>query len=251
MMNTSLHILVVDDDRRMTRTLFDILNLEGFQVTQANSGEEAVEIARTTHFDCVLSDVKMSGINGVEMSQALQVIQPELPVVLMTAYAREGLVEQGLQAGVVAALEKPLDINQLLSFFASLSNDRTIAIVDDDPNFTQTLGDILEIRGYKVHKITDPHLPVEEMVADTQIVLLDMKLNQIDGHEILQQIRATHPDLPVLLISGYRDEMQSAILKALEINAHACLYKPLELDELLKTLTEIRLKSMRQKLLEN
>jgi DNA-binding response OmpR family regulator len=92
---------------------------------------------------------------------------------------------------------------------------------------------------------------VEEMVADTQIVLLDMKLNQIDGHEILQQIRATHPDLPVLLISGYRDEMQSAILKALEINAHACLYKPLELDELLKTLTEIRLKSMRQKLLEN
>jgi two-component system response regulator HydG len=100
MMNTSLHILVVDDDRRMTRTLFDILNLEGFQVTQANSGEEAVEIARTTHFDCVLSDVKMSGINGVEMSQALQVIQPELPVVLMTAYAREGLVEQGYRPGL-------------------------------------------------------------------------------------------------------------------------------------------------------
>jgi two-component system response regulator HydG len=247
-MNAPLNILIVDDDRRMTRTLADILNLEGHRTTQTASGEEALVMVQSEHFDCVLSDVKMPGLNGVQLHQALQEIRPGLPVVLMTAYATEELIQQGLEAGIVAALEKPLDINQLLAFFASLQKTCTIAIVDDDPGFTQTLGDILLMRGYRVHKITDPHLSVGEMTDEAQIVLLDMKLNHISGLDVLQEIRASHPDLPVLLITGYRQEMESAIQKAMEINAYACLYKPLKLDELLTTLLDIRLSRMRSEL---
>jgi DNA-binding NtrC family response regulator len=148
----------------------------------------------------------------------------------------------------VAALEKPLDINQLLAFFAALQRNRTIAIVDDDPFFCNTLGDILQTRGYNVRKITDPHMDVVKMTDDAQIVLLNMKLNRSNEQEMFQQIRDAHPDLPVLLIAGYRQEMEPTIQKAIQIGAHACFYKPLELFELLDTLAEIQLKTLRKEL---
>jgi CheY-like chemotaxis protein len=63
-MSQNLHILVVDDDRRMTRTLADILLMSGHEVTEASSGPDALEKARTTSFDCVLTDIKMNCIAG-------------------------------------------------------------------------------------------------------------------------------------------------------------------------------------------
>ena len=61
--------------------------------------------------------------------------------------------------------------------------------MDDDPKFTRTLGDILRARGFAVTQITDPHGVVERLEADGQTVLLDMKLNDIGGLEVLEVYR--------------------------------------------------------------
>ncbi len=61
-------------------------------------------------------------------------------MVLMTAYAADDLIQQGLEAGVVGVLDKPINIVQLLGFFSTLAKNRTLAIVDDDPEFCKTLG---------------------------------------------------------------------------------------------------------------
>jgi len=244
-MHDKLRILIVDDDRRMTHTLGDILSLAGYEVVEATSGPEASAKAQTMVFDCVLSDVKMPGMNGLELYRELRRIQPGLPVVLMTAYAAENLVRHGLEEGVVAALEKPLDIQQLLGFCASLAKFRTITVVDDDPAFCQTLGDILELRGFRVIKISQAYTDVERIAADAQIILLDMKLNNINGQDVLQKIRVHYPNIPVLLITGYRQEMSAAIQLALDLNAYACLYKPLIIPELLQTIAEVRLGQLR------
>jgi two-component system response regulator HydG len=245
-MSEGLRILIVDDDRSMTQTLVDILTLKGHEAVEAVSGPEAIDKARARTFDLVLSDVKMPGMNGVELQRELRRVQPGLPVVLMTAYAVEELIQQGLAEGVIDAMEKPLDLQRLLDFLTRLAESRIITVVDDDPTFCQTLGDILERHGFRVVMITDPHTDVEQIVGEAQIILLDMKLDRTGGQDILQRIRAHSPDLPVLLVTGYRQEMSTAIQDALELGAYACLHKPLDVSELLRTLALVCLEELRK-----
>jgi len=244
-MNNNLRILIVDDDSRMTRTLSDILFLSGHTAVEASSGPEALAKIRAQAFDCVVTDVRMPGMDGVEFHRQLRQSQPGLPVILMTAYAADEIIRQGLEEGVVGVLDKPLDLTLLLGFFASLARNRVIAIVDDDPTFCRTLGDILLQRGFIVAQITDPHADVDSMASQSQVILLDMKMNGTNGLEVLKGIRARYPALPVLLVTGYRQEMAAVIQAALEISAYTCLYKPLEIPALLQTLSQLQLKRLR------
>jgi two-component system response regulator HydG len=239
-MKPELRILIVDDDRRMTGTLADILALQNYEVVEAFSGAEAIAKIKETEFDCVLTDVKMPGMNGVDLLQAIRMEKQDLPVVFMTAYAADGLIQQGIESGALGVLNKPLDINNLLSFLASLMEEKVITVVDDDPEFCQTLADILERRGFRVRKVTNPHTDVTRIIDDSQVILLDMKLNSISGYDILKQIRQRTPDLPVMLVTGYRKEMTGAVEQALEMRAFTCLYKPLVIPELLKELREVQ-----------
>ncbi len=238
-MSENLRVLIVDDDRRMAKTLKDIFNVKGYGAEVAHSGPEALEKMAESHFDCVLTDIKMPEMNGVDLYKSIKQTQPDIPVVLMTAYSTDKLVKEGLQEGAIAALSKPLDIEALLSFLSTLRKDRSIVIVDDDPNFCKTLGDILQARGFAVTQITDPYDVVGKIQPDAQILLLDMKLNGINGLDLLKEIRSQHPNLPVILVTGYRDEMGEAIKAALKISAYTCLYKPLQIEELLQFLNEI------------
>lgn len=117
MTHGSLRIFVVDDDQSMAKTLADIFRIKGHQTEVAHSGPEALEKIEQQSFDCVLSDIKMPGINGVELFRAIRALQPDLPIVLMTAYTEDCLVQQGLAEGALAALTKPLNIDTLLTFF--------------------------------------------------------------------------------------------------------------------------------------
>ena len=245
-MDQKLRILIVDDDQRMTRTLADIFSIAGHQPVEANSGLKALELARSQAFDCVLTDVRMPDMDGVELHRQLQQVLPGLPVVLMTAYASDEIIRKGLVEGVVGVFDKPLDISSMLGFFTSLSKHRSIVVVDDDSEFCKTLGDILQQRGFRVKQVSDPHAEVELMTADAQVILLDMKLNGFSGVEVLKQIRQRYPDLPVLMVTAYRQEMATAIQAALAINAFTCLYKPLEIPALLQTLANLQLKRLRK-----
>ena len=234
-------ILIVDDDPMMARTVRDILRLKGHEAEVAHSGPEALDKVRREDYDCVLSDIKMPGLDGVELYRAIKARQPDLPVVLMTAYAHDELVREGLEEGVIAVLPKPLDLDLLLDFIASLRGERAVVIVDDDPQFYRTLGDILRPQGYAVRQITDPRAVVEQLEVKEQVVLLlDMKLDGLSGLDVLRQIREWHPHLPVILVTGYWEEMAPAIEAALKLSAYACFCKPLQIEDLLQALTEIR-----------
>lgn len=238
-MSEKLRILIVDDDRRMAKTLLDILQVKGYEAEAAHSGSEALDKVDKGRFDCLITDIKMPQMNGVELYRAIKAMQPDLPVVLMTAYSTDTLVQEGLEEGAIATLTKPLDINLLLSFFSTLRKERPIVIVDDDPEFCKTLGDILQVRGFQVTQVTDPHHAVEGIGADVEVVLLDMKFNDMTGLDILKEIRARYPHMPVILVTGYREEMAPAIEAALKISAYTCLYKPLQIDGLIEVLAEV------------
>lgn len=71
-----MKILVVDDDLRIVKTTCDILKIKGHEPIAANSGEEGVEKVKSDQPDCVLMDIKMSGISGVEAMKRMQEIAP-------------------------------------------------------------------------------------------------------------------------------------------------------------------------------
>ena len=244
-MNPNLNILVVDDDHSSAKTLSAIFQATGYRAEVAQSGAEALDKVENAPFDCVLSDIRMPGIHGIELYRTIKARQPGLPVVLMTAYASHRLVQEGLQEGAIAALTKPLDIGLLLRFFAYLRGERAVVIVDDDPAFCQTVENLLRARGFVTRSIADSHQAVENLGPDTGLVLLDMKLGELTGLKVLREIRSRHPRLPVVLVTSCRDEMVQAIQEALETGAYACLYKPFEMEELLQVMTEIREEGLR------
>jgi len=244
MKEEALHILVVDDDRRMANTLSDILNVKGYNTEVAYSGRGAIKKVESCSFDFILTDVKMPDIDGVKFYKTIKVRKPDIPVVLMTAYSTDRLVKEGLDAGVVATLTKPLDINLILSFLSMLKKESTIVIVGDDPKFTKTLAGILKNRGFIVIEVTDILNLNDNFVQNSKIVLLDMKLGSVNGLDVLKDIKKKHPDMPVILITGYRKEMSQSIKKALDIKAYTCLYKPFHIEKLLEVLVEVKKKEL-------
>ena len=129
-MQTPCHILLVDDDPMMVKTLADILTFKGYQVETAHSALRALEIlenaasANNKHrrctLDCVISDVKMPGMNGVELFRRIHARFPDLSVMLMTAYSEENLLQTALTEGVVEVLTKPLNIPRLLDLLRNV-----------------------------------------------------------------------------------------------------------------------------------
>jgi len=119
-MSRKPRILVVDDDRRLAWTLVDILTLKNYQAESAYSGPEALEKAKERQFDCLLTDIRMPEMNGVELYRAIKEERPHMPAVLMTAYSTDKLVQEGLEEGAVACLIKPLDIDKLFRSLSSL-----------------------------------------------------------------------------------------------------------------------------------
>jgi len=245
-MSGTITVLVVDDDRRMVKTLCDILKVKGYEAEPAYSGEEALEKILSEKPDCVLMDIRMPGISGVEAVEMIRTQAPDLPVILMSAYPTDEQTLEAKKYGAYSVLTKPIDLQLVLSFLSLLRKEESILIVDDDEVFCRTLKDILQARGYRVETEIDPCMVMGHMERNYKLaVILDLKLGNTDGLDILKDIRARYPSKPVVLVTGYGKDMAASIEKGLEIGAHTCLYKPLETNALIGLVEEISRKKLR------
>lgn len=237
-----MKILVVDDDHRIVKTTCDILKVKGHEPIGAYSGEDGVELVRCHPPDCVLMDLKMTGINGVEAMIRMKQIIPGLPVVLVSAYATDEIRAEAKRAGAYAVLSKPLNFPTILYFLSLLSKEESILVVDDDPKFSRTLQDILTLRGFKVQTEGEPRKVMDHLEKDYKLaVVLDLKLGAVNGVDVLKDIHAKYPGKPVVLMTGYRQEMGNSVELGRQTGAYTCLYKPFESDDLFQVLEEIRI----------
>lgn len=239
-MSRALRILVVDDDWPMAKSLVDILKVKGYSAEAANSGSKALERMAEDQFDCVLTDIKMPEVNGVELFREINALRPELPVVFMTAYATGELVKEGLREGAVASLVKPLDIDLLLCFLHRLGEERSVVIVSDDPQFSRIWGQELTERGFAVTVVGNGKGLEETPRPHGQVLLVSLKAGDDTGLTALRKIRTRYAHLPVIVVADQREEIVALIEHALEPSAHTCLYEPLRTEELIQALTQIR-----------
>ena len=118
-MGEQLHILIVDDNPDMADSLADILQVKGYDVHTTHSGAQALNILHDHPIDILLTDVKMPGMNGLELYRETRKAYPKLVTIFMTAYTADELIRQGMAEGVKIILDKPVDIGFLLALFSA------------------------------------------------------------------------------------------------------------------------------------
>ena len=107
-------VLVVDDEKNMRRSLETVLTDEGYAAQVAESAEEALALIAREEFFMVITDVRLGGMSGYELLKKIQAQKPELPVLMLTAYATPRLAVEAIKAGAVDYLAKPFAPEELL-----------------------------------------------------------------------------------------------------------------------------------------
>jgi DNA-binding NtrC family response regulator len=124
---SSGRILLVEDRESLRRMLQRALAAEGYEVVTAADGESGMACLGEQSFDLVLTDLKLPLASGLEVLAASRAAQPELPVVVLTAYGTVRSAVEAMRLGAVDFLEKPVEIDELFALVASLvggSEDR-------------------------------------------------------------------------------------------------------------------------------
>ena len=107
-------VAVVDDDPSMLKAAADLLDARGFSVSLFTSAEEFLDSGEAEHVDCLLLDIHLGGLSGIELRQRLSALHPTLPVIFMTALDDDIVRQQALGVGCVACLRKPFPARQLI-----------------------------------------------------------------------------------------------------------------------------------------
>ena len=125
-MREKINILVVEDGQIQREMLRDFLREEGFPVSEAENGECALAKLREDRFDLVLTDYKMPGMDGMALLQAAKQLNPEVDVVVMTAFGTVEMAVSAMKAGASDYISKPIDLDELKLLIDRIAERRTI-----------------------------------------------------------------------------------------------------------------------------
>jgi two-component system response regulator HydG len=228
-MNDEPTILIVDDNEDLLQTFAMILKRRGFCVETADNGTSAVDKFKEQNFDVTLMDIVMPEMNGVEAFKKIKEMQPGAPVILMTAYSDEELIQTAREEGVHQIIHKPIRIDQLMNIITDAASSQPILIIDDDEDICDILTRVLKLQGHEVLTAGSGEEAVDiARERACQMAFIDVKLPSIDGLETLLRLKEVNPDLLTIMMTGFRNEVKDALEKAQTASAITCLYKPFD-----------------------
>ena len=214
-------ILVVDDELAMRETLREILELEGFQVSQADSGEAALNILGQAPVDLMLLDLKMKGLDGLETTEAAKRLSPETVIIMLTAHGTLESAIGAMRHGAFDYLLKPASVEDIiasvqrgLAHRAQMMRQRDLvglmqrAITELQPASVPLPGKSAE-RHLKLREID---LDLQRHVAVVRGQLLDLTLTEFRMLVYLME----HPDQVIAprelvgAVQGYRADEHEA-----------------------------------------
>ncbi|WP_319584054.1 response regulator [uncultured Pseudodesulfovibrio sp.] len=132
-MNTSggtgreIRLLIVDDETGFAEVLCKRMRRRGVEAASAASGDEAVLLLRREEFDVAIVDLKLQGMNGIEILKVFRLMAPEMPVLMLTGHGSEEARDECLKLGAAGYLSKPVEFDRLLDKALELSAGRVRA----------------------------------------------------------------------------------------------------------------------------
>ncbi|MFZ3350359.1 MAG: response regulator [Xanthobacteraceae bacterium] len=203
-----IHVLVVDDDPAVHDVLAATLGKEGYRITHANDGIEALKLMRTHAPDIVTLDVMMPKMDGWSVLGVMK-SEPQLahiPVIMLTIVDHRNL---GFSLGASEYMTKPIDRNRLIALiekFASSKGDGTVLIVDDDPDVRAMIKATIADVGMQSTAVANGQAALDWLASHPQpvLVLLDLMMPKMDGFEFLERVRQNqrYVDLPIVVLTA-------------------------------------------------
>jgi DNA-binding response OmpR family regulator len=233
-------ILLVDDEEDICLNLGDILSEQGYEVDYATSGPAALELVKRRVYDIALLDLKMPGMSGVELYRELKKLSAGTVALIVTAFATSATAAEAMGAGAWRVLSKPVDPAQLMGLLMEVVDQPLVLVVDDDQQLCSNLWELLRERGFRVHLAHDGGEALERLTERAfEVVLIDLKLPDRNGVELLQTVRNSNPTARTVLITGHREEMERMVDMAMTEGADAVCYKPFDVGHLLEEIQRL------------
>ncbi len=138
----SQSVLIVEDDRALAEALQDMLELASYEVQHAADATAALAALNLRHFHLVLSDVHMPGMDGHDLLRRIKTLHPDVPVLLMTAYATVEKAVEAIREGAVDYMVKPFEADVLITTvdrYIRGEGEKTTSVVAEDPRSRELL----------------------------------------------------------------------------------------------------------------
>lgn len=114
MTHSTYVVVAVDDDRRVRASIHSVLESAGFTAETFTSAESFLESGAVQRARCVIADVRLPGMDGLELQRRIRSERPSLPVIFVTAHDEDEMRQAALRGGAIAFLVKPFDANELI-----------------------------------------------------------------------------------------------------------------------------------------
>jgi DNA-binding response OmpR family regulator len=225
-------ILVVDDDADICANVRDILSDFGYDVVTATSGVSALAFVDRKQFDVALLDLKMPGMNGLELYREIKRRSSGTVAVIISAFASTSSAQAALEAGAWRVLSKPVDLGEVMQCIDEAVGQPLVLLVDDDEELCASLWDVLRSQGLRVklaHNVAEATSALDDQCFQAAIV--DLKIPGGDGLQVCSKAREANPHLKTILITGHRWELDQTPAKPVYVDA-TC-FKPFDGAELL------------------
>jgi CheY-like chemotaxis protein len=228
-------ILIIDDNEEFAENIKEILEDEDLHAQVANDGPSGLSALAENEFDLVITDMKMPGMNGLEVIRFIKEKWPALPVIVISAYARDELLEQAEKEGALGILSKPVDMEYLTRFVNKVANsDNKILIVEDDDDMRSNLSSVVSDIDSIVPLTAPSQAEADRMSDNAQLkgAIIDLRLPDGDGVELGKRLRDKFGnDLPVVFITGFAADFRENLEQVLGLDGVNLLEKPFAIDK--------------------
>ena len=197
--------LIVDDNRPFAENLAEIVRDLGADVAIAESGAEAIELARQRRFDCFISDMRMPFMGGAEVVHRIRRIDPGVPAIVVTAHVGDNDLAAARQEGLLSVLPKPVPIDRLMEILRGARRDGLAVIVEDDPQMSDNLSEAL--RGHGFGTVSAGSILETERLGPVRpfVALVDLHVPGGPHGEAMRLLSEKYPGLPMVVVTGYHD----------------------------------------------
>ncbi len=251
-MNTEsqkIKLLMVDDEEDFLLPSSKALERRGFEVHMARDGTTALQMLKKISFDVILLDVKMPGMDGIDVFRKIKEGNARIPVIILTGHGSVSQAFQTSKEGITDYMAKPCDMAALadrLQRAVAESRDAKpndsaahdsgtdiirVLLADDEQQLTESLSKALSRRNMVVTTVNSGESALDTLDSDLfDVVVLDIKMPGMDGISVLKKIKQRHPSVEVILLTGH-PSTESA-LQGIKMGAREYLIKPPEVDDL-------------------
>jgi two-component system response regulator HydG len=234
-----IRVLVVDDEQAIRLTVQANLQLAGCEVAVAENARQALEAVQRERFDLVLSDIRMPGMSGIELFRQMRELQPSVPVILMTAFTVESLIDEAMGEGVFTVLPKPFDPDQLVAILERALKRQVVLIIDGDRADAEGARAALAGLGLTAQAVFDEQSSLELVSRGiVDVCIIELSMASAGTPPLITRLRALDRSISfIALFTQHAPELMRTVAWSGSVN---WLRKPVAACTLARSIARVR-----------